>query len=396
MKLLKAIKTNLQRLLRQRPAPAAFAVAALLLAAAPAYAGGPGSAGVQVLKTDMSPRAFGMGGAFVAVSDDIYSSNYNPAGLGQLYLPEASAMYLSGFDDSKLQFLAFGMPLPIQGLAGLDKPGLAVSAIFSDSGRFLYSPIDSAGNVGAVSMDAESTRVLALSYGEKVYSDEVNLEGYKAKIEQYLGLTVKYIDSELLETYSASAVAFDGGWLMREPNLGLSLGASLSNFGPGITYFREATPLPSILRIGAAYQRPTVMAQSLLISAEYDAYLNEGLKSLRAGIEYHFQEIFNLRLGYKGLEDNKGPTIGLGVHYENFSLDFGMSMGGEVFNTSQVSFAYKFTGWRTGEIKKQPRYSTKEEPAPRPARAKPAAREPARQTKPEKKPRSDSDFFWIY
>lgn len=393
MKLLIAVKTTIERLRRRTPAlSGAVFFAALFAAPAAVFAGGPGSAGVQVLKTDMSPRAFGMGGAYVAVSDDIYSTNYNPAGLGQIYFPEASAMYLAGFDDSALQYLAFGLPLPIQGLAGMDKPGLGISAIFSDSGKFVYTPENDAGR--PLTMDAESTRVLALSYGEKVYSNEVNIEGYNAKIEQYLGLSVKYIGSELLETYSASAVAFDGGWMLRESNLGLTLGASLSNFGSGLKYLKETTPLPSILRLGISYQRPTVMSQSVLLALEYDAYMNESLKSLRAGLEYHFQEVFNFRLGYKALEDNGGPTVGLGIHYENFALDVGMSMGGEVFNTTQVAFAYKFTGWRTAEQIKKSKYRFQDEAAPKPSKAaKPAAKEPV---KPVKSPKKDTDFFWIY
>ncbi len=396
MKLLKPEKMTLkhrQRLL-QTLRRAVFPAALLTFAQAPVLAGGPGSAGVQILKTDMSPRAAGMGGAFVAVADDVYSANYNPAGLGQLYFPEASAMYLSGFDDSKLQFLAFGMPLPIQGFAGMDKPGLAISAIFSDSGKFVYTNTDDASH--PLTMDAESTRVLSLSYAEKVYSNELNLEGYNAKIEQYLGLSVKYISSELLETYSASALAFDGGWLVRDPNLGLTFGASVSNFGSGIKYFREMTPLPTTLRLGLSYQHPTVMSQSVLLSLEYDYYMNESLKSLRAGLEYHFQEYFNFRLGYKGLEDNRGPTFGLGVHYENFALDLGMSVGGEVFNTTQVAFAYKFAGWRTAEYKVKMHYRDREETSPTPSKVKPAVKEPVKPAKSVKPAKKDADFFWIY
>lgn len=391
---------NYGKEIQRKGAAVLAAVLAACCCLSQALAGGPGSAGVQVLKTDVSPRALGMGGAFVAVGDDVYAANYNPAGLGQLYLPEASAMYMSGFDDSKLQYMSFGLPLPVQGFSGFDKPVIGISALFSDSGRFVYNPIDNAGNINSVSMDAESTRVLALSYGEKIYSGDVNLEGYRAKIDQYLGLSVKYIGSELLETYSASALAFDAGWLMREPNLGLSLGASISNFGSGLKYFRETTPLPTILRIGMAYQPPTVMSQSLLLSAEADLYMQESCKSLRGGLEYRFQEVFNLRAGYRAAEDNSGPALGLGVHYESFALDFAMTMGGEVFNTTQVSFSYKFSNWRTGEYKKKPQYRIAEE-APRQGKAKPAAREPSKPAgrqpaKPAEKPKKDADFFWIY
>ena len=360
------------------------------------YAGGPGSASVQILKTDMSPRAMGMGGSFAAVADDVYAAHYNPAGIGQLYLPEASAMYLSGFEDSKLQYLAFGIPLPITGIAGRARPGMAVSAIFTQSGQFTYRRINADGSVSASNMDAESNRILSLTYGEKVYSGETRIEGYKATFDQYLGLSAKYIGSELLGKYSASAFALDAGWLVREPNLGLTFGAALSNYGTGVKYLKETSPLPSILRLGLAYERPTVLDQSVLLAVESDFYTTESLKSLRAGLEYHFEKIFNFRLGYKALEDNRGGTMGLGIHHEGFSLDFAMSLASEVFNTSQVSFSYKFTGWRPGEYKKA-RYR-EEEDLPRPKKAvKPAVKEPVRPRKREAAPaEKNSDIYLIY
>ncbi|MFA6434115.1 MAG: PorV/PorQ family protein [Elusimicrobiales bacterium] len=364
----------------------------------PAFAGGPGSASVQILKTDMSPRALGMGGSFVAVADDIYAVNYNPAGIGLLYFPEASAMSLSGFEDSKLQSLAFGMPLPVTGLAGVNKPGLAVSSVFSQSGRFTSRFINSDGTVETAGMDAETNKVFALTYGEKVYSGEAKLDGYNAKLEQYLGLSAKYVGSELLGKYSASAFVFDAGWLMREPGLGLTFGAALSNYGTGIKYLKETEPLPSILRLGFSYQRPTVMDQSVLLALESDIYMNESLKSLRGGLEYHFEKLFDLRLGYKALEENSGPAIGFGVHYEGLSLDFAMSMASEIFNTSQISLTYKFANWRVGEYKKKVQYRDQEEDRPRSKKtARPAGKEPVKPRKPGTTPgKKDSDFFMIY
>ncbi len=361
------------------------------------HAGGPGSASVQILKTDMSPRAMGMAGSFVAVADDIYAVNYNPAGAGQLYIPEATAMYLTGFEESKVQFLGFGMPLPVIGLAGVEKAGMAVSAIFTQSGKFIYRPIAGNGIVSPLEMDAETNRVLSISYGEKVYSGEMKIDSYNAKFDQYLGISAKYVSSELLAAYSASAVAFDGGWLVREPDLGLTLGASVSNYGKGVKYLLETCPLPLIGRLGLSYEKPTFMDQSVLLSLEYDSYLNESLKSLRAGLEYNFEKIFSFRAGYKALEDNKGLTMGLGLHHQGFALDFGMSLASEVFNTTQVAFTYKFTGWRLAEYKKNNRYRDQEEAPAKPAKAvKPAKKQPVKprkQQEPEKK--NDSGFYWI-
>jgi hypothetical protein len=369
---------------------ALLAAAGLLFSAVPARAGGPGSAGVQILKSDISPRAAGMAGSFAAVADDVYAMNYNPAGLGQLYLPQASAMYYSGFDDSRLNYFAFAMPLPVQGVAGYDKPGVGISALFTNSGDFVYRPIQPDGTVPAISMNAETTKVLTLSYAEKVYAGETDLEGYKANIEQYLGFSAKYVNSKLLDTYSASALAMDAGWLVRDLNSGVSFGVSAANLGSGLKYYQQSTPLPSILRVGAAFQPPTVMSQSLLFTVDGDLYLQEKLKSLRAGIEYRFQDIFALRLGYKGLDDNKGMAFGMGINYQNFSLDFGMLVSGQVFNTSQMAFSYQFAGWHTAEVKKKKeRVWLAPEPKARQGGTSSGSA-------PKQAPKKDSDFFWIY
>ena len=382
-----------------------LAVAALLCHQAPVLAGGPGSAGMQVLKSDMSPRAAGMGGAFVAVADDIYAMDYNPAGLGQLYIPEASAMYLSGFDDSSLNHLAIGLPLPFIGLAGLSKPGLGISLMMADAGNFDYKQILPGGGVLSQSFDAQKDLVLAVGYGEKVYSGEVNLEGYNAKIEQYLGLNVKYIKSTMLEDKKPpSTVAFDGGWLMMEPNLGLTLGLSVANYGAGLKYGTEVTKLPSILRMGASWEKPTVMDQSILLAAEGDFYMAEAVKSLRFGLEYHFEKIFNLRLGYKAAEDNKGLTMGLGLHYNDMSLDFSSGMGNEVYNSTLLAFSYKFSGITIKEYRKKVNYRDPEPQKSAPAKAvKQPSRQEQKPAKQERKPakdapekKKDSDFFWIY
>jgi hypothetical protein len=162
-------------------------------------------------------------------------------------------------------------------------------------------------------------------------------------------------------------------------------------------YLKIADPLPSILRLGVSYERPTVLDQSILLALEGDLYMAESLKSLRAGLEYHFENIFNLRLGYKALEDNKGPAMGIGVHYEGFSLDLGMSLANEIFNTSQVSVSYKFAGWNLGERKKK-QYRDPEEKQPTPKQtAKPEKKGPAKpRLRQEPEQKKDSEFYWMY
>ncbi|MEA3307474.1 MAG: PorV/PorQ family protein [Elusimicrobiota bacterium] len=360
------------------------------LSPTPLNASSPGTVAGQFLKTDISPRALGMGGSFVAVADGIYNVTYNPAGMGQLYLPEVSAMHLSGFSDTKTQFVAIGAPLPFLGLSGIGKPGIAFSALFESDGDFVFRSIDpNNGSIYTKKMEAEKNTVLSLSYGEKVFDEDVNIEGYNAAITQYMGLSVKYLKSRLLDTYSAASFLFDAGYLITETNIGLSLGASISNMGGKLKYVSKEESLPTILRLGASYFKPTLKDQTLLFSLEGDIYTNEKLKALKFGLEYHFQKVFNLRMGYKAMTENNGLTMGVGFFHEGIELDFGMSVSNDVFNTSQISLTYKFRNFKGYKpAKKREYYAPQKKRKPKKPRKK--------RVDPRKKKSKDSDFFWIY
>jgi hypothetical protein len=349
-----------------------------LLFAAPCAlrAEGAGSTSVQILKADMSPRAMAMAGSFAAVADDVYT----------------------GFEDSKLQYLTFGMPAPITGLGGLEKPGMAVSAIFSQNGEFINRVLNADDTVSVGNaVSAEGTSVLAFSYGEKIFSNDVKIDAYNARFEQYLGLSAKYIHSTLLEEYSASAFALDAGWLVKEPDLGFSFGASLANYGSGLKYLKDSNPLPSIARLGLSWQGDTIRDHSILLSLEGDFYTGEKLSSLRTGMEYNFEKMFNFRLGYKAREDNSGPTMGIGAHHQGFAVDLAISLGNKVYNTTQVAFTYQFTGWDTGKARKA-RYEEQVEERPKPKKSvKPAKKAPVKPKKqePAEPIRKNSDFYWV-
>jgi hypothetical protein len=337
-----------------------------------------------------------MGGVFAAIADDVYAAQYNPAGLGQLTVPAASAMYYSGFEDSRLQYLALGVPAPIRGLAGLERPVIALSAIFTQNGDFTprTENEDFTISVGDT-VHAESNRVLAFSYGEKVYSGDVKIDKYVGRFENYLGCSAKYIYSALLEQYSASALALDVGWLGKMPDLGLAAGISLTNYGTGLKYLKDSNPLPSVARAGLSWRHSTIRDHSVLLSVEGNAYTGENLWSYRAGLEYDFEQMFSLRLGYKAHDDNNGVAMGLGAHHEGFAVDFGISLGNAVFNTTQVAFTYQFSGLDLGRPKKA-RYSEQVEDQLKPQKnVKPAKKKPAPQKRESVPAEKGSDLYWV-
>jgi len=66
------------------------------------------------LKFGVDSRILGMGGAGVALSRDVNSTYWNPAGLAYLNDREAAAMHTSLSLDRNYNYFAFGMPSKIQ------------------------------------------------------------------------------------------------------------------------------------------------------------------------------------------------------------------------------------------------------------------------------------------
>ena len=56
-------------------------------------------------------RAFGMGGAFIAVADDATAASWNPAGLSQLEKPELSGVFATNDLETREPSLTFTSPM---------------------------------------------------------------------------------------------------------------------------------------------------------------------------------------------------------------------------------------------------------------------------------------------
>ena len=70
-----------------------------------------GTAAAQFLKIGVGARAMGMGGAFVAATNDAYSLYWNPAALTKINKVTLAGVYTNWFADIDHQFLAFVIPI---------------------------------------------------------------------------------------------------------------------------------------------------------------------------------------------------------------------------------------------------------------------------------------------
>lgn len=345
-----------------------------------------GGSSVDILKSDISPRAMSMGGAYAAAGDDSQGAYYNPAAIGVIPNPEIAFSYSGGFDKTQLNHLSFAMPLPYRSFSNLGRGVLGASILSSSLGKFTYRYIAADGSVVSSNMDAEKNMVFSLSYAEKASEGETSMDKYKLFLEHYLGVSVKYVKSTLLEDYSAGTPAFDAGYRMVEPEKGFSFGLSLSNFGGKIKYVKESYPLPQILRAGIALRSSPIMDQQILFTTEYDKFIQDGESAAKVGLEYHLQKILNFRVGYAGIQENKGFSLGLGFFLDNVSADFSTSML-SVYSYSAFSLSYRFSGVEIKEVKKKKKQIKVDEEEETPRR-KESAKE-----KPKPKPKTSSDDF---
>ncbi len=291
---------------------------------------GVGTTTAGFLKMGVGARAIGMGGAFVAISDDANATYWNPAGLTQIKSPEISGTHNQWFEDIRSEYISYVQPLAgkLSGVAGIDIIYMTVSDIEKrdDAG-------DKAGTVKVNNL------AYALSYGYKLNND-LSM-GVKLK-----GIFQEYGDNK------GNGVAVDVGFLWIQPvikNEKLSFGLNLQNIGPKIKTGSEKEKLPFNIKGGIALTSPE---RGVTLAVDMDKPVDNKMK-LHSGIEYWFREIVALRFGYEDVGDlgsGSGFTAGCGFKgYETeefnnvlIQFDYALVSFGDFGYTHRFSLAVKF------------------------------------------------------
>jgi hypothetical protein len=313
----------MQSFLRRALIVCAFAVTAV-----------PASAQLKV-----GARALGLGGAYTGISDDIYGTVWNPAGITQLRGFRASLFNaqaaITGPDDlfglienfptdtnSQIEFAkryASGIAR-IESTAhfGIGTRNYAFTVLPFANGT--VTPRDANGNIGFnfVNFNGEqvpapgSTATIAARYGFQA----IATFGHKLTERTRIGTNLKLINttpttfnvaynanntaivSTTVDGPTSNFFAMDFG-VLHQHNDEWTLGASLQNFvGPD-----RADVAPVRLSLGAAY-RP--LRRGWLAAADLDEI--GGATRLNFGAEYQWKS-FALRGGvYRGR-----PTVGVGL-----------------------------------------------------------------------------------
>jgi len=313
-----------------------------------------GTTAAQFLKIQVGSRAIGMGSAYVALANDASSVYWNPAGLTNIKQKGAvSFIHTNWLADTDFNVAIAALRVGTFGVLGLSftslsMPDMKVRTEFEPEGTGEYfSAMDLA---------------LGLSYARSL-TDRFSL-----------GFTGKYIRQQIWHM-TASAIAFDIGILFKTDFKWLTLGMSISNFGPKMHYTGkdafvnyDFTPdqwgdnenifanlqtdewnLPLLFRFGVAIE---ILKQDInRLSAGIEArHPNDNTENLSFGLEYGFKERFFLRGGYQALledESEKGLTLGIGLVYyltrsAPFHFDYAYADWGRLTNTHRFSVEIHF------------------------------------------------------
>lgn len=290
-----------------------------------------GTASMQFLKIGATARATGMGESFVAVSDDITSLQWNPAGLVSFKENGITASYTQWFVDTKLSY--FG---GVYHFGGSNAVGISVNSLQTEDMKV-------------------TTEFQPNGTGETFsFSDiAIGLSFARQMTEQFsFGATVKYVREDLGEL-TMNGVLGDLATFYRT-GLGTSRFAiMISNFGGQLTPTGEVNqingnivnsfqrfPPPTNFQLGFAIE-PIMDGQNRLTTSIQLNSPNDNAENLTFGAEYAYKEFLFFRGGYKVNVDAESFSGGVGlkfpISFANTNLDYSIA------NYSDLGIAQRFS-----------------------------------------------------
>lgn len=280
----------------------------------------------EFLAIGIGGRPLGMGGAFVAVANDITAGYYNPAGLAHLNYPELSLMHDERYGNLvNYNYGAVALPFGKDYTFGISVMRLGVEGIH-DTREALY--------------DANGDGILDITKNDRLDYSKIKeisnqdwafyLTGAKRFSDDlYIGANIKVIKRDIAE-YSAFGLGFDVGAIYRATE-DLYLGANIQDVTTTLVSWSTGKNdlISPTAKIGAAYKiemlggyiMPALDLDIRFENRQFASQFNLGPVSFdaHAGFEYTFKQLFSVRGGFN---DVNQFTLGAGIQLPKLKIDY--------------------------------------------------------------------------
>ena len=293
--------------------------------------------GVAIVNQAIGVRQLGMGEVATGLSDDAAAMHYNPAGIATVRNIELNAMYHQNIIDTRNEALNLVYPLR-RGLLLGNKASIGLGVLAYQGGDIEWIQLNpDESEKSRETLKAESDYQIGLCYSEEIARFSGNT---------YAGVMVKWIQSKLVEEYTAGAFGIDVGVLHKSGGLGL--GVALQNIGTGMKFIEVADSLPLTIRLGGSYEKKIGRIVKMAVGVDGVKVLKEDMR-YNLGGECWIGDILGIRGGYKINDDNK-VSIGASIRYKWVQLDYGYRMMDVFSNTHQAAITLRMG---SPEISKQ-------------------------------------------
>ncbi len=289
-----------------------------------------GAAGAQFLKIGVGARANALAGAYSALSGDLTSLYWNPAGIADVKRISANFSYTKWFAGFSHNYAAFALPVGESFTAALNITSLSSSNIE-------ITTIDRPEGTGR--HYTVNDMAIGFSFG-----------GYLTNQFSF-GVTAKMIKNSFA-SLSSSGIAFDVGTMYNTEIQGIKLGVSISNLGTeqqytgqdlrttakivsqlnmspiDAEYIASSYSIPIIFRAGISSDLIDTEENKLTVAGEFTTS-SDVKEQFALGCEYMWNKILVLRGGYRFGLDQMGFSGGLGLTYQgggfNGAVDYSIT-----------------------------------------------------------------------
>lgn len=286
--------------------------------------------GGDPLQLGAGARALGLGGAFVAISDDATAFYWNPAGLTQQSNKELHAQHTEQFGGSvNHDIIAFRLPLHNGGL-GIGLMRLGVDNISLTSLEDPTRPLGPDNRPLVAQTIGTTDNTLYVAYGHPIRPTIT------------LGLTLKLIHRDL-SVGTGTGFGLDAG-LLYQGKQPLKFALVIRNLTKTRIHFDAGNTdaiSPSLL-LGTSYKHALSDTHQLL--GAISLHLGEdtsGIESnhmVHLGLEYQFKQRLMFRLGRRGSH----LTAGAGIKMSRATIDLAFLQNNQLNNTYRISTSIFF------------------------------------------------------